>query len=103
VLILAKENAGGGMAFLIIVQCTPGLACRFQKPIQYVTNMPRRNCFRKFASSLAQNLPRTKRIVYRETNSSRDAGIAQLVEQLICNSRKRFCACFHCVANRCER
>jgi hypothetical protein len=26
------------------------------------------------------------------------AGIAQLVEQLICNSRQSFCACFHSVA-----
>jgi hypothetical protein len=29
------------------------------------------------------------------------AGIAQLVEQLICNSRKSLCARFHCVA-RCR-
>jgi hypothetical protein len=29
--------------------------------------------------------------------------VAQLVEQLICNSRTLFCACFHSVAQRCGR
>jgi len=32
-----------------------------------------------------------------------DAGIAQLVEQLICNSRESFCAGFHWLAHRCGR
>ncbi len=37
-------------------------------------------------------------VVYRG-----NAGIAQLVEQLICNSREAFCAGFRRVAHRCGR
>ena len=51
------------------------------------------------------------RIEKKETRGSRireyfpsvNAGIAQLVEQLICNSALTSCALFHCVAQPCRR
>ena len=55
-------------------------------------------CVAELSAKFAQGDPI---VVYNDF--PQNAGIAQLVEQLICNSRKSFCAHFHRLAHRCRR
>ena len=57
----------------------------------------------QFARIAQNNAVRMSEFVRKAWRANHSANRGKVVEQLICNSSKSFCACFHCVAQHCGR